>query len=223
MFEADVVNVVYGVTVMPNITAPALSFPTRSFPGAQAGSPSGVVGEVNFSELLGKYSTLVKSQKVFYTSAIITAPVIFSTAGQLGPMIWNRTGSGLDAHVLAVSVGSPTTASAVAGAISWASNTQPTQPTTATALTVTNAYSGGGTSQMFAFSTATILVAPTNVPFPLIAVNTGAITTGSLTANYFDVGGMFVVPPGNVGYVCGNATLTSGVFTIGVLWAELPA
>lgn len=209
---------------MPNITAPALSFPTRSFPAAQAGTPAGAMGELSVSELLGKYATLVKSQKVFYTSAIITAPVIFSTAGQLGPMIWNRTGSGLDAHILAISVGSPTTAPTVAGAISYASNTQPTQPSTATALTVTNAYSGGGTSQMFAFSTATILVAPTNVPFPLVSVNIGATSvSGGVTPSMVDVGGMFVVPPGNVGYVCGNATISTGVFTLGVLWAELPA
>ncbi len=92
---------------------------------------------------------------MFYTSAIITAPVIFSTAGQLGPMIWNRPGSGLDAHILAVGVGSPTTASSVAGAISYASNTQATVPTSATALVTMNAYSGGGVSGMGGvFSTA---------------------------------------------------------------------
>lgn len=209
---------------MPNLTAPTLTYPTRSFPGAQAGSPAGMVGEMVFSELVGKYATLVKSGKVFYTSAIITAPVIFSTAAQLGPMIWNRPGSALDAHILAVSVGSPTTATTVAGAISWASNTQATVPTTATAITTMNAYSGGSPSAMGGvFSTATILVAPTNVPFPLVACNTGAITTGVLTSNYFDVGGMFQVAPGSIGYVCGNATLTAGVFTIGLLWAELPA
>ena len=208
---------------MPNITAPSLSFPSKSFPTQQAGAPSGLVGELLISETVGKYATLTKSGKVFYTSAIITAPVIFSTAGQLGPMLWNRPGSGVDAHILAVSVSSPTTATTVAGAISWATNTQATVPTTATALTVMNAYAGGGVSQMGGvFSTATILVAPTNVPFPLIACNTGAITTGVLTANYFAVGGMFQVGPGNVGYVCGNATLTAGVFTIGLLWAELP-
>lgn len=206
---------------MPYIVAPPLTFPTKSFPGS-VNAPSGVLGELLVSETVGKYATLAKSQKLFYTSAIITAPVIFSTAAQLGPMIWNRTGSSLDAHILMVAVSSPTVATTVAGAISYASNTQPTQPTTATALTVTNAYAGGGSSQMFAFSTATILVAPTNVPFPLIAANTGAITTGVLTSNYFDVGGAFVVAPGNVGYICGNATLSSGVFTIGILWAELP-
>ncbi len=208
---------------MPNITGPSLSFPSKAFPVNQAGAPAGAMGELSMSELLGKYSTLVKSQKVFYTSAIITAPVIFSTAAQLGPMLWNKPGSPLDAHILAVGVSSPTVATTVAGAISYASNVQATVPTTATALVTMNAYAGGAVSGMAGiFSTATILVAPTNVPFPLIAANTGAITSGVLTQCFVDVGGMFVVAPGTVGYICGNATLTAGVFTIGLLWAELP-
>ena len=209
---------------MPNISGPAFSFPGNAFPVGQAGVPVGAVGELAVSEILAKYATLTKSKRVFYTSAIITAPVIFSTAAQLGPMLWNRPGSGVDAHILAVSVGSPTTASTVAGAISWASQTQATVPTTATALTVMNAYAGGGVSAMGGvFSTATILVAPTNVPVPIVAVNTGAITTGALTQCMVDLGGAFQVGPGSVGYVCGNATLTAGVFTIGLLWAELPS
>ncbi len=209
---------------MPNLSGPSFSLPTTSFPTGQAGVPVGAMGELSVSEILAKYATMTKLKKVFYTSAIITAPVIFSTAAQLGPMLWNRPGSGVDAHILGVSVGSPTTASTVAGAISWASNTQATVPTTATALTVMNAYAGGGVSSMGGvFSTATILVAPTNVPFPLVAVNTGAITTGALTNNFIDLGGVFQVGPGSIGYVCGNATLTAGVFTIGLLWAELPA
>lgn len=208
---------------MPNITGPAFSFPSKAFPTQQAGVPAGAMGELPMSELLGKYATLVKSGKVFYTSAIITAPVIFSTAAQLGPMLWNRPGSGVDAHILAVSASSPTTAATVAGAISYASQTQATVPTTATALTVMNAYQGGVVSAMGGvFSTATILVAPTNVPFPLIAVNTGAITTGVLTNNVIDVGGAFQIGPGSLGYICGNATLTALVLTIGLLWAELP-
>ena len=102
---------------MPNITGPSLSFPSRSFPGQQAGAPSGVAGELLLSELLGKYSTLVKSGKVFYTSASVTAPVIFSTAAQLGPMLWNKPGSGIDAHIIGVAVGEPSTATTVAGSI----------------------------------------------------------------------------------------------------------
>jgi hypothetical protein len=209
---------------MPNITAPPFSLPLKSFPAQQAGAPAGAMGELSMSELLGKYATLTKLGRVYYTSAIITAPVIFSTAGQLGPMLWNRPGSNVDAHLLGVGVSSPTTASAVAGALSYASNTQATVPTSATSLTVMNAYAGGPQSAMGGvFSTATILVAPTNVPFPLVAVNTGAITTGSLTQCFVDLGGVFQVSQGAIGYICGNATLTSGVFTIGLLWAELPA
>ena len=34
---------------MPNITAPALTFPSRAFPAQQAGAPTGVVGELNLS------------------------------------------------------------------------------------------------------------------------------------------------------------------------------
>jgi hypothetical protein len=208
---------------MPNITAPALSFPTRSFPGAQAGAPSGISGELLVSELAGRYSTLVKSQKVFWTSAIITAPVIFSTAGQLGPMIWNRPGSGVDAHILYVSIGSPTTATSVAGAIGLSSNAQATVPTTATSITAWNAYTGGAASQMGGvFSTATVIVAPTPIFLPLLGVNTGAVTTGAISQSIAEVGGAVVVAPGGIGYVCTSATLTSGVFTIGMMWAELP-
>lgn len=209
---------------MPNLQGPPLTYPTRSFPGSQAGVPTGVVGELNMSEVLGKYATLVKSQKVFYTSAIITAPVIFSTAAQLGPMLWNKPGSGLDAHILAISVSSPTTASTVAGAIGYASGNQATAPSTPTAIVAVNAYAGGGPSQMGAVnSTATVVVLPAPIFFPLLPVNTGAITTGALASGFADVGGAFIVGPGNVGYVCASATLGSGVFTIAILWAELPA
>jgi hypothetical protein len=209
---------------MPNISAPSFSFPTRSFPTQQAGVPAGVVGELTVSEVLAKYATLVKSQKVFYTSAIITAPVIFSTAAQLGPMIWNKPGSGLDAHILAVGVGSPTTASGVAGAIGYASAVQPTAPTSPTAIVAVNAYAGGGTSQMAAVNSGgTVIVLPAPIFLPLVSVNTGAITTSVLTTGFVDVGGSLIIGPGNVGYVCASATLTSGVFTIGLLWAEMPA
>lgn len=210
---------------MPPLTGGPLSYPVRSLPGATTGVPTGMVGELLVSEILGKYATLVKSGKVFYTSAIITAPVIFSTAGQLGPMLWNRPGSGVDAHILGVAVGQPTTASTVAGAIGWCSNVQPTAPTSPTAIVAVNAYAGGGgTSQMGAVNSGgTVIVLPTPIFFPLTGVNTGAVTTQGVSSSFVDVGGGLIIGAGNVGYVCSSATLSSGVFTIGLLWAELPA
>ena len=210
---------------MPNLTGPSLSFPTRAFPTNQQGAPSGIAGELAVSEVVARYSTLVKAQKVFYTSAIITAPVIFSTAIQGGPMIWNKPGSGLDAHILAVSCGQPTTASSVDGAIGYASGVQPTAPTTPTAIVAVNAYAGGGPSQMAAVnSTGTVIVLPAPIFMPLISVCGPTVTTAVATAaSFIDVAGSLIIGPGNVGYICASATLSSGVFTIGVMWAELPA
>ena len=210
---------------MPNVTGPALSFPARSFPVQQAGAPVGVVGELGFSALLGRYSTLVKSQKVFYTTAIITAPVIYTSASQISPVLWNKPASGIDAYLLGFSVGSPTTASGVAGSWGWIQNVQATQPTaTITNLPVQNAYAGGGPSQLAGVMTTTgaVGILPTPIFVPLIGVNTGAITTQVIGGGYVDVGGMFIIGPGNMGCATVSATLTSGVFTVGLLWAELP-
>ena len=209
---------------MPNITGPALSFPAKSFPTQQAGVPVASVGELGMGAVCGKYSTLVKAGKVFYTSAIITAPVIFTSASQLGPILWNKPGSGLDAYILAISVGSPTTASGVTGGIGWISNVQSTAPTTPTAITAVNAYAGGGPSQMAQVATiaGVVGILPAPIFLPMVGVNTGAITTQVLgTVSYVDVGGMLIVGPGNFGGISVNATLTSGVFTFGLMWAEL--
>ncbi len=209
---------------MPNITAPALTFPTRSFPAQQAGAPSGVMGEMLFTEVLGKYATLAKSQKLFYASSQITAPVIYSTAIQAGPMIWNRPGSGLDAHILAILVSQPSTAYTVAGSLGWAANLQPTAPTSPTALASLNCYAGGPVSGMAAVNTVgTVIILPVPTFLPLIAVNTGAISKTAVATSWFDVGGAVIVGPGTVGYVCSSATLSTGVAFIGIVWAELPA
>jgi hypothetical protein len=209
---------------MPNITAPALTFPAKSFPAQQAGAPSGVIGDLIFSEVMGRYATLAKAQKLFYASVSVTAPVIYSTAAQLGPMIWNRPGSGLDAHILAVLVSQPSTAYTVAGSIGWGANLQPTAPTTPTAITPTNCYAGGPASGMGAVnSVGTVLVLPVPTFLPLIAVNTGAISVTAIATSWMDVGGSVIVGPGTVGYVCGSATLSTGVAIIGLVWAELPA
>ena len=219
---------------MPNLTGPALSLPFRAFPGNQAGAPSGIVGELSLSSFVGRYGTLVKSQKVFYTSVIITTPVVFTTAGQLGPLIWNKPGSGLDAHILALTVGQPTATSVVSGAIGYASAVQATQPTlggTSGPIVAANAYAGGGPSQMAAIlsgstgNVVTVNVLPAPIFWPVVSfTGLAAVTAALSTGNTFiDVGGSLIIGPGNVGYVTVSATLTSAVLLLGVMWAELPA
>lgn len=207
---------------MPNITAPTLTFPTRSFQAQQTGAPAGVVGELVFSEVLGRYATLVKAQKMFYASITWgTAPASFVTANQFGPVLWNRPGSGIDAYVVALGVSNLTTANTGGGAVGWTSNVQVTEPTTATKLTSWNAYAGGGNSLINAYSTATVGILPTPIFWPLTALTQGAITINALTQNWIEVSGALVVGPGTMGCVCGSAVLTATVSTATIVWAEL--
>ncbi len=208
---------------MPNITAPALTFPTKAFPAQQTGAPAGAMGELVFSEVLGKYATLVKAQKVFYASITwATAPASFVTAAQFGPVLWNRAGSGIDAYVLALGISNPTTAATAAGAIGWTSSVQVDAPITPTAIVAWNAYAGGGPSQLGGvFSTATVSILPTPIFWPLTALTRGAVTINAVTQNWVNIDGALVVGPGNMGCVCGSAVLTALVSTATIVWAEL--
>jgi hypothetical protein len=209
---------------MPNITGPAFSFPGKSFPSQQAGAPVGAMGELAFSEVLGKYSTLVKAGKVFYASAVITSPAAFVTAAQLGPILWNKGGSNIDAHILAVTCSEPSTATAVPGAIGLATNVQTTLPTSITAIVANNCYAGGGVSQLASVGTGgTVVILPLPTFLPLIGVAGAAITVGNtVTSTFADIGGLIVVAPGTVGYVAATVVLTAAVITLGIVWAELP-
>ena len=214
---------------MPNITGPGLTFPTASFQGSPSGVPTGIAAELSGSRFASRYGTLVKAGKVFYTqiAAAAPGPVIFSSGtNQAGPVLWNRSGSGIDAHILGVVVGSPTVAYDVAGVIGFATTVQVVRPSGASILVLpaTNANSGGGASQLAGiFQLAVIAVTPAPVFLPLSGVNTGAITTRvNSGSGYIDLGGLVVVSPGSAGYVCASATQTNTVVTMGVVWAELP-
>lgn len=194
--------------------------------GNNVGFPAGFVGELVVSEFLAKYATLVKAGVVFSAYAALTAPVIYTTAaGTGGPLIWNKPGSGLDAHVLAVSFGSLSAATSVAGSLGLTGNSgQNVAPTATTAIDATGSmYVGGSATGMGGvYRVGT----PANAGaqyFPLVAVGTGAITIKIIDPAWVDVGGAFIIPPGAWGSIAANATLTAGVVGVGMIWAELPA
>ncbi len=205
---------------MPNITAPALSVPAKSFPGAAGGSPSGIAGEVLFSLLSPSYSTLVKAGKVHYGYATLTAPVIYSTAAATGgPLLVNPAGSGVDAHIIAVAA-LTVVASAVAGGLGFTGNTGGAGSTTAIDASG-NALSGGGGGAVLAYRVGT----PTNAGnffMPILQIDTGALTVSSMTPAWTVIDGGFVIPQGTWGSLAGSATLTTAQLSVGIMWAELP-
>lgn len=212
---------------MPLIQTAQLSLPSKASAGGNpTGIPSGYLNELLISELMAKYSTLVKQGVVFSAYAILTAPVIFTTAaGTGGPLIWNRPNSNTDAHILAVTYGSLSTATSVSGSLGLAAGVgQTIAPTSTTAIDATgNMYIGGPATKMggvFRIGT------PTNAGsqyLPLIAIGTGAITAHQAISSWIDVGGAMIIAPGTWGSVAANATLTSGVIGVGMIWAELPS
>lgn len=209
-----------------NLTGPGLAFPSHSQSGGSlAGAPLGFANEVLISELMGKYATLVKAGKVFSAYALVTAPVIFSTAaGTGGPLIWNKPGSTVDAHVLGVSFGALSTAATVAGSVGLTGNGgQQVAPTSTTAIDgIQNMQVGANASAMGGvYRVGTVANAGAGF-FPLIAVGTGAITAIEAAASWIDIGGGFIIPPGSWGSLAGNVTLTTGVMALGIMWAELP-
>lgn len=201
-----------------------LSFPARALTGGNpTGIPSGLVGELMVSEVLAKYSTLAKAGKLFSAYATLTAPVAFGTAAALGgPLLWNRPGSNIDAHILAIGVAG-VVASAAAGALGLTGGSgQSVAPSSTTAIDASgNCLIGGQSSSVSAFRLGTVTNAAT-IFHPVFTVGTTALTA-QFTSTWVDIGGAFVIPPGAYGAVAGSVVLTTAQLSVGLIWAELPS
>lgn len=160
----------------------------------------------------------------FAATATVTAPVIYTTAaGTGGPLLYNGTATGhngVTAYLLAVSYGL-TTAATAAGAIGIAVGAT-IAPTSTTAIdSVTNLHVGGQAPLCNVYRVGTVSVAATAF-IPTGGVGTGALTVYPTDDNFIHLGGLIEVPPGAFASVSASATLTTGVFQIGLIWMELP-
>lgn len=181
---------------------------------------------------VGSYYEYARRGLLYCATATVTSPVIFSTAaGTGGPLLWNGTGplsgtKGLNKVIavpLAVGVGI-TTASGVAGAIGFTGGTS-TAPSATTAIDgIQNLNIGSGASgpQCNVFRVGTVSAAGTFF-IPIYQVTTVALTSAPpLSLTWWDIQGMAVVQPGSFFAISASATLTSGVFSIGLIFAEIP-
>lgn len=204
-------------------TAP-LSIPTKAQSnGNPVGVPSGLVGELLMSELLGRYSNLVKAGKVFSAYATLTAPVIFSTAaGSGGPLIWNPPSSGIDAHLLAAGF-STSVVTTVAGGIGITGNAgQAVAPTSTTAIDASgNMLIGGPSSACSAYRIGTPANAGNRL-VPFAQFHTGALTVDTTGLTWVPLDGIVICPPGSWVSPAGTATLSTLQIQLALIWAELP-
>lgn len=194
---------------------------------ASDGSPipirAGRLGEQIVSELNGRYYEQASRGRLYHAFAIVTAPVIFSTAaGTGGPLIWNPSTSGVNVSVLAVTCGL-TVVTTVAAALGLTGNTgQTSAPTSTTAIDQRSSALIGGQSSI---STPYRVGTPTNAGgffLPLLQLHTGALTVDNLGMGFIDIGGAIVCPPGAWVSIAASATATTTVGQLGMLYAEIP-
>jgi hypothetical protein len=199
----------------------------RTGPGLYADGTKGVIprvgrqGEVIVADYLGRYGEASRRGGIFLANAIVTAPVIFSTAaGTGGPLIWNGSATSY-VSILAVSY-AITTASGVVGALGFTGNSGQTSAPTATTVIDgrTNGFIGGAASAATPYRVGT----PTNAGnffFPFADITTGA-TSVPVGNTWVEIGGLITIPPNCWAAVAASATLTSLVVQIGVAYQEFP-
>jgi hypothetical protein len=183
----------------------------------------GRLGDAIVTELHGRYYEQASRGNLFLATAIVTGPVIFTTAaGTGGPLVWNPSSSGVNVSVLAITCG-VTVVTTVAAALGLTGNTgQTSAPTSTTAIdSRQNCRIGGAPSQSTPYRVGT----PTNAGaffFPLLSLHTGALTVDTGQVAFIDVGGVIVCPPGSWVSVAASATATTTVAQLGMIYAEIP-
>lgn len=191
--------------------------------GGVVPSRAGRLGDLIVSELNGRYYEQVSRGRTFGAFAIVTAPVIFSTAaGTGGPLVWNPATSGVNVAVLAITCGI-TVVTTVAAALGLTGNTgQTSAPTSTTAIDQrTNCLIGGAAS----VSTPYRIGTPANAGgffLPLLQLGTGALTVEDVNMGYIDIGGLVVAPPGSWVSIAASATATTTVAQLGMFYCEIP-
>jgi hypothetical protein len=176
------------------------------------------------------YYDLARKGQIFSALALVTSPVIYSTAAATGgPLLWNNSDEDglfrVNAVLLAVGIGM-TTASGAASVLGITGNTgQEAAPATTTTIDAgpVNTNIGGPStgSQCHVYRIGT----PTNAGNffqPTHSLDTAAITATPLALQWADIAGSIIVGPASWASIAAGATATSAVLQVGLLWAEIP-
>lgn len=199
--------------VGPDIASDGSNLPLRG----------GRMGDLIVSDYQPRYAEIAARGFLFHAFAIVTAPVIFSTAaGTGGPLVWNPQNSGRNVIVLGITCGL-TVVTTVAAALGLTGNTgQNVAPTATTAIDQrTSGLIGGQASIATPYRVGTPIVAG-NFFLPLLHLHTGALTVDNMTLGFIDVGGAIVCPPGGWVSIAASATATTTVAQLGMMYAEIP-
>lgn len=183
----------------------------------------GKAGEVVMQQLHGRHYEQAYRGNLFMAQAIVTAPVIYTTAaGTGGPLLWNPPSSGVNAVILAVTMGI-TTVTTVAAALGLTGNTgQTSAPGSTTAIDGrTNLFLGRAAGACTPYRVGTPSTAG-GFLLPFASLHTGALTVDNMGVGFVDIGGALIVPPGAWASIAASATASTTVGTFGMIYEEVP-
>lgn len=159
--------------------------------------------------------------RVFNGGAIVTAPVIFSTAaGTGGPILYNG-GTSTNVVLLKVGIGTSVVTTVAASIGLTGGLSIPLTSTTAADFGPKNNFVGGASPLASCFRIGTPVGAG-GFFIPLLAVHTGALTVDTTATAWFDIEGSIVVPPGGWVSLAASATASTLVMQSAFVWAEVP-
>ncbi len=181
----------------------------------------GRTGELNMTEVHGRYYEQCRRGNLFYARAIVTAPAgIASSNGVGGPLLWNGSNA-IVAVPLAITF-CQSVVSTVAAPIGLFLGAQATQPTSTTVIDSSGSCLVGGSAPAASvYRVGTLSVVPPNF-FPLANVGTGSLTAGKDAPQWIDLGGCFTLPVGTYCAVGSSATLSTLAAQVGLIWEEVP-
>ncbi len=178
-------------------------------------------GELNVTEVHGRYYEQCRRGNLFYARALVTAPAgIASSNGIGGPLLWNGSSS-IVAVPIAITF-CQSVVSTVAAPIGIFLGAQATAPTGTTAIDSSGSCLVGGSAPAASvYRIGTVSVVPPNF-FPLANVGTGSLTAGKDAPQWIELGGCFTLPVGTYMCVGSSATLSTLAAQIGLIWEEVP-
>ena len=202
--------------------------PAASGSNAVVNTRAGQLGDVIVSELHGRYyETTYRGNSFLLSVSTAAAVTAFSGAAGGTPMlaIFNPIGSGRNAALTKISVGSVVAASG-AGTVSfglWFGNTATiTQATTVTPWSMSTQLQSGSVMTGFRNVALTSGSAASNViPFASYYWATAA-GAALVTGGPIDLEGAIIIPPGAYAAIGGSAALTSATWIGSMQWEEVP-
>lgn len=192
--------------------------------GVNTTARQGRTGELNTSDAHGRYQEAVYRGNVYNLTLSAGTPTAFNGGAGGTPLLgaYNPSGSGKNLVLLAASFG-VTTAASGAGSVVFQIWTGPSAASTGTLSSPVNQLSmktGGSIANGIINTAATSSTALTN-NFQLGSYYWATAAAALLAPTWVDLGGLFVVPPGNLITLGASAAPASTAVSAALIWEEI--